>query len=232
MQTFVVGRSVFCRFIFDTQEAMGMNMVTIASSAMVRTIELKTEIKCVSLSGNLCVDKKPSSLNFILGRVKKVRAEVVLSKKIVKEGLKTTPKKIYKTWFNKCLLGSALAGSLGFNAHFSNVIAAIFLATGQDMAHVAENSLGITTVEINDDESLYISVYLPDLMIGVVGGGTDLATQKEALRILGIADGKRGDSLKLAKIIGGAVLAGEISLLASLAEGSLAKAHGRLGRQN
>jgi len=230
VQTFFVGKSVFCRFVFDTQEAMGMNMVTIASSSMVQTIELKTGIKCVSLSGNLCVDKKPSWLNFILGRGKKVWAEVNLSKKIVKEVLKTTPKKIFNVWLDKCLLGSSLSGSLGFNAHFSNVIAAIFLATGQDLAHVVEGSLGITTMEMNDNGGLYVSIYLPSLMVGTVGGGTGLATQREALEILRVADGKKGDALKLAEIIGGAVLAGEISLLASLAEGSLAKAHKRLGR--
>ena len=230
VQTFFIGRNIFCRFIFDTQEAMGMNMVTIAVSKMVQTIELKTGIKCVSLSSNLCVDKKPSWLNFVLGRGKKVWAECIFSKKIVKEVLKTTAKKIYNVWLNKCLLGSSLAGSLGFNAHFSNVISAVFLATGQDLAHVVEGSLGITTIEINDNGSLYVSVYLPDLMVGTIGGGTGLATQKEALEILGLANNKKGDAFKLAEVIGGAVLAGEISLLASLAEGSLAEAHKRLGR--
>jgi hydroxymethylglutaryl-CoA reductase (NADPH) len=128
------------------------------------------------------------------------------------------------------MTGSALAGSTGFNAQFANIVAAIFLATGQDPAHIVEGSLGITTAEVVR-ENLYVSVYLPDLMIGTVGGGTGLATQKEALSILGITGGDKGKNAEiLAKIIGGTVLAGEISLLASLAEGSLVKAHKKLGR--
>lgn len=230
IQIFLLGRSVFCRFVFDTQEAMGMNMATIATDKMIQFIEAKTDTQCISITGNLCVDKKPSWLNFILGRGKKVWAECTLSKKVIKEVLKTTPKKIYQVWLNKCLLGSSLSGSLGFNAHFSNVIAAIFLATGQDLAHTVEGSLGITTTEVNVDGSLYLSVYLPDLMVGIVGGGTGLATQKEAFKILGIEQSAEGSAIRLAEIIGGMVLAGEISLLASLAEGSLAEAHKRLGR--
>jgi hydroxymethylglutaryl-CoA reductase (NADPH) len=84
--------------------------------------------------------------------------------------------------------------------------------------------VGITTTEVMKKD-LYVSVYLPDLMVGTVGGGTGLATQQEALKILGVAH-----SQKFAEIVAGAVLAGEISLLASLAEGSLVTAHQRLGR--
>lgn len=117
-----------------------------------------------------------------------------------------------------------MSGSMGFNAHIANVLAAMFLATGQDLGHVGEGSTGITTTEIIGKD-LYISVYLPDLMVGTVGGGTGLATQKEALSILGVATPAR-----LAEVIAGAVLAGEISLLASEAEGSLAEAHQKLAR--
>ena len=98
------------------------------------------------------------------------------------------------------------------------------------MGHIAECSAGITTIE-QQGEDVYISVYAPDLVVGTVGGGTMLETQKEALSILGIHGGNAGkNAQKLAEIIGGAVLAGELSLLASLAEQSLAKAHMKLGR--
>lgn len=117
-----------------------------------------------------------------------------------------------------------MAGSMGFNAQMANVIAAVFLATGQDPGHIGEGSLGITTTEVVGQD-LYVSVYLPDLMVGTVGGGTGLSTQQEALSILGVSD-----SNMLAQIIAASVLAGEISLLSSLGEGSLAKAHERLGR--
>lgn len=223
----VLGRLVFARFYFDTGKAMGMNMVTIATDSIIQIIEKRTGSKCLSITGNFCVDKKPAWLNFILGRGRMVWAEAVLRREIVEKILKTTPEKIYEVWLAKCLLGSALAGSMGFNAHFANIIAAIFCATGQDLAQVTEGSLGVTTTEVVDKD-LYISVYLPDLALGVVGGGTGLATQTEALKI--IFSRRKPMVEEFSAVLGGAVLAGELSLLASLAEGSLAKAHQKLGR--
>jgi hydroxymethylglutaryl-CoA reductase (NADPH) len=123
-----------------------------------------------------------------------------------------------------------MSGSMGFNSHFANIVSALFLATGQDMAHIAEGSLGITEAEREKNGDLYFSVYLPDLMVGTVGGGTGLPTQKEALAILGLDKVKKGDSLLLAQIIGAGVLAGELSLTAALAAGHLARAHQVLGR--
>lgn len=228
--TACAGRNFYARFVFDTDDAMGMNMATIAAKALAEFIEKKTGIKCLSISGNYCVDKKPAWLNFIDGRGFKVWAEVLLPKKVLRGVLKTSARDIYDVWLAKCLAGSALAGSLGFNAQFANTVAAIFLATGQDPAHITEGSLGITSTEIAGQD-LYASVYLPDLMAGTVGGGTGLATQKESLAVMGIGGSSDGrDSLKLAKIIGGGVLAGEVSLLASLAQGSLVRAHQRLAR--
>ena len=225
-----VGRNVYVRFYFKTSEAMGMNMATIATQKMADLIKRKTGIKCLSLSGNFCVDKKPSWLNFISGRGKRVWAEVIIKKKIVKEILKTTPERIIEVVNKKCLLGSIMSGSLGFNSHYANIISALFLAVGQDMAHVVEGSLGITTAELENNNDLYFSIYLPDLMVGTVGGGTHLKTQKEALSILGLDKGKTGNAFRLAEIIGGAVLAGELSLIAALSSGHLVKAHQRLGR--
>jgi len=229
LETQILGRNVFIRFYFDSQEAMGMNMATIAVDKFASFIEKQTGNHCLALSGNFCVDKKASWFNFVLGRGKRVWAEAQISEKIVEEVLKTTPEKISQVWLNKCLLGSALSGSIGFNAHFGNIVAAIFAACGQDLGHITEGSLGITTTELVGKD-LQISIYLPDLLIGTIGGGTTLETQKEALNLMGIKNGKKGSSLQLAGIIGGAVLAGELSLLASLAEGSLALAHQKLTR--
>jgi len=228
--TACVGRNYYVRFVFDTEDAMGMNMGTIATQVIADFIEEKTGIKCLSISGNYCVDKKPSWLNFTSGRGFEVWAEVLLTKKVLQDVLKTSAQKFYDVWLAKCMVGSAMSGSMGFNAQFANIVAAMFLATGQDPAHIVEGSLGVTTAEIEEND-LYVSVYLPDLMVGTVGGGTGLATQKEALSILGIKGGNRGKSAeKLAEIIGGSVLAGEISLLSSLSEGSLVKAHKKFGR--
>lgn len=226
--TRIVGKNVYARFYFDTSEAMGMNMATIATDAITKFIKDKTGIQCVSLAGNFDIDKKPAWLNFISGRGKRVWAEVVLPEQIIKSVLKTCASKIYEVWLSKCMLGSIMAGALGFNAHAANIISAIFIATGQDVAHTVEGSLGITTTEMMGN-GLYISIYLPDLLVGTIGGGTKLPSQREALSIMGITSGKESD-LKLAEIIAGAVLVGEISLLAALAQGHLASSHKILAR--
>jgi hydroxymethylglutaryl-CoA reductase (NADPH) len=223
--TRVAGLFVYVRFYFDTQDAMGMNMATIATQKVVETIEEKTKIPCLSLAGNFDIDKKPGWLNFISGRGKRVWAEAIIPKKIIKEVLKTSAQQIYNVWLGKCMIGSAMAGSLGFNCHFANIVAAFFAATGQDLAHVVEGSMGITTTNIVNKEDLYISIFMPSVLVGIVGGGTKLRTQTEALSIIGAKT-----SLELAEVLGAAVLAGELSLLASLAEGSLAQAHQRLGK--
>jgi hydroxymethylglutaryl-CoA reductase (NADPH) len=222
----VVGKNVFLRFIFDSSDAMGMNMATIAVSCVADMIKQKYEkVELVSLSGNFCVDKKASWLNFVRGRGKKVWADIIVNKKIVFEILHVAPEKIAEVCYHKNLIGSAISGSTGFNSHFANIVAAIFLATGQDAAHVVEGSLGITTAEVEENGDLYFSVYLPDVVCGTVGGGTNLATQKEALKIMNVQSAN-----EFAEVLGGAVLAGELSLLGSLAENSLASAHAKLGR--
>lgn len=223
--TRIVGTYVYVRFYFDTGMAMGMNMVTIATDEMSRFMEKNTKVRCLSVSGNFCIDKKPAWLSFLSGRGKKVWADVILKKEVVKEVLKTTPESFFEVWLAKCMIGSAMSGSLGFNAHFANIVAAFFAATGQDLAHVVEGSMGITTSKVLKNGDLYVSVYLPAVMIGTVGGGTKLKTKQEALSIIGAKS-----SMELAEVLGGAVLAGEISLLASLAEGTLARAHRKLGR--
>jgi hydroxymethylglutaryl-CoA reductase (NADPH) len=226
----MVGRNLFLRFKFDSQDAMGMNMATIACAVAADFIEKKTEAKLVSVSGNVCVDKKPNMLNFIEGRGIKIWADCTIPLDIVKKVLKTTPEKFVDVVTRKVYLGSIISGSIGANSHAANVLAAVFAATGQDLAHVAEVSSVVTTAEIVKKE-LYVSVNLSDLVVGTVGGGTGLKTQKEALNILGVSGGDDGkNSQKLAEVIGAAVLAGEISLIASLSVNSLAKAHRRLGR--
>ncbi|MBI2611613.1 hydroxymethylglutaryl-CoA reductase [Candidatus Gottesmanbacteria bacterium] len=223
--TRMVGNYAYVRFYFDTGEAMGMNMVTIATTAIVKLIEQKSQVRCISIAGNFDIDKKPAWLNFIEGKGRRVWAQSIIKKEVIEKVLKTQAQKIHEVWLAKNMLGSIMSGSLGFNAHFANIIAALFLATGQDIAHTVEGSIGITTTEVIERDNLYISIYVPDLMVGTIGGGTGLATQKEALSILKI-DG----SSEFAKVVGAAVLAGELSLLSSLAEGSLARAHQKLGR--
>jgi hydroxymethylglutaryl-CoA reductase (NADPH) len=224
-----IGKNLWLRFSFDTSEAMGMNMATKASEKICQYIEEKYKIKCLALSGNFCPDKKTSWLSFLKGRGKKVWAETTVNKNDCVKILKTTPEKIVEIVKQKSHLGSIISGSLGFNAHFANIIAGLFLSTGQDAGHIPESSMGITEAEVDQESNLYFSIYLPSLIIGTIGGGTGLPTQKEALQMLNIGSNKN-DAVKLAGITGGAVLAGELSLTATLASGDLAKAHQKLGK--
>ena len=229
-----LGSSIYLRFRFATGDAMGMNMATIACDRAVRDlIEPATGIPCVALSGNYCVDKKPSAVNFLEGRGKKIYAEVKLSSEILAEALKTDAESLVEVQYRKNLMGSIAAGSMGYNAHFANVLAAVFLATGQDIAQVVEGAMGVTSVEHRGSGGVFASVYLPDVPLGVVGGGTALGTQKAALSMLGVSprpDQPGAGAERLAEILGATVLAGELSLLAAFTSGDLASAHERLGR--
>ncbi|MCZ7404469.1 MAG: hydroxymethylglutaryl-CoA reductase (NADPH) [Candidatus Methanoperedens sp.] len=232
VKAFVAGRNVYLRFSYDTKDAMGMNMVTIATDAAVDLILAENDVDLIALSGNMCTDKKPAAINVIEGRGKTVSADVVLGKEVITAKLKTTPERMAEVNYRKNLIGSARAGSLGFNAHAANIAAALFIACGQDAAHVVEASNAMTTMEITE-EGLYCSVTLPSLPVGTVGGGTRIGTQQECLNMLGVAGAGEppgANAKKFAEIAAAAVLAGEISLIAALASRHLAKAHAELGR--
>ncbi|RLG64885.1 hydroxymethylglutaryl-CoA reductase (NADPH) [archaeon] len=230
----IVGRNIWLRFKGYTYDAMGMNGVTMATDKVCKWIEEQLNyVKYVSLSGNMCVDKKPNAINWILGRGKTVVAEAIVKKEIVEKKLKTTPEAIVEVAYRKNFIGSALAAAYGFNAHVANIIAAIFLATGQDAAQVVESSMSITTAELTEDGDLYIALTLPSLEVATVGGGTRLPTQSEALKIMqcqGPGDPPGSNVKKFAEIVASTALAGELSLLAALSAGHLAESHIRLGR--
>ncbi|ELZ33539.1 3-hydroxy-3-methylglutaryl-CoA reductase [Halogeometricum pallidum JCM 14848] len=229
---YVVGSSVYLRFRYDTKDAMGMNMATIATRAACDVVEDETDASLVALSGNLCSDKKPAAINAIEGRGRSVTADVTVPREVVEERLHTTPEAVAELNTRKNLVGSAKAASLGFNAHVANVVAAMFLATGQDAAQVVEGANAITTAEVRDG-GLYVSVSLASLEVGTVGGGTKLPTQAEGLDVLGVRGGgdpagSNADALAEAIAVGS--LAGELSLLSALASRHLSSAHAELGR--
>jgi len=229
---YVVADNVFLRCAFDTKDALGMNMVTIATDRLADIIVDELGIRLVTVSGNMCVDKKPAAMNLIEGRGKNVVAETAIPPRIIRDELKTTPESMADVHYRKNMLGSAKAGSLGFNAHAANVIAAIFIATGQDPAHVVDASTAITSISVRGDE-LYASVSMPSLPVGTVGGGTSIKTQHECLSIMDVAGGGKppgAHAKKFAEIVCCAVLAGELSLIAALAARHLARAHATLGR--
>ncbi|ELY58969.1 hydroxymethylglutaryl-CoA reductase (NADPH) [Natronolimnohabitans innermongolicus] len=237
VEPYVVGDSVYLRFAYDTKDAMGMNMATIATGEACEIVEAETPASLVALSGNLCSDKKPAAINAVEGRGRSVTADVVIPGELVEDRLHTTAEAIAEANTRKNLTGSAKAGSLGFNAHAANVVAAAFLATGQDEAQVVEAANTITTMDARQREDgttdLYASVSLASLEVGTVGGGTKLPTQAEALEVLGLKGGgdpPGSNADALAEIIAVGALAGELSLLAALASRHLASAHEDLGR--
>ena len=234
IRPFVFSTTVFLRFRFQSGDAMGMNMATIACDRIVTDlIEPETGIPCTALSGNYCVDKKPAAVNFQEGRGKRLFAEVELPAEVLKKTLKTEADALVDVQYRKNLLGSIAAGSSGFNAHFANILAGFFIATGQDLAHVVDGSTGVTCVETRPNGAAYFSVFLPTVPLGAIGGGTGLATQSEALSLLGIqVDPERPGKavMRLAEILAATVLAGELSLMSAFTSRDLASAHERLGR--
>ncbi|WP_160135790.1 hydroxymethylglutaryl-CoA reductase (NADPH) [Halococcus salsus] len=229
---YAVGDSVFLRFGYDTKDAMGMNMATIATREACDVVESETPAELVALSGNLCTDKKPAAINAVEGRGRSVVADVRIPNDVVEERLHATPEAVAELNTRKNLVGSAKAGGLGFNAQAANVVAAAFLATGQDAAQVVEGSNAITTIDAREDE-LYASVSLASLEVGTVGGGTKLPTQAEALSLLGVRGGGSppgSNADALAEVIAAGALAGELSLLGALASRHLSSAHEELGR--
>ena len=230
--TFIAGTSVYVRLEFDTKDAMGMNMVTIASAKVADLIAQGTGARLIALSGNMCTDKKPAAINGIMGRGRSVVAGIALTNEQISTILKTDAKSLFEVNYRKNLVGSARAGAMGFNAHAANVVAAMFIACGQDAAHAIDGSTCITTVDVTETGA-YVSVTLPSLPIGTVGGGTGVDTQQECLKILGVAGSGSPpgtNAKKLAEIIASGVLAGELSLLGALAAQHLARAHQQLGR--
>jgi 3-hydroxy-3-methylglutaryl-coenzyme A reductase (EC 1.1.1.34) len=228
----VVGDSVFLRFVYDTKDAMGMNLATIATQAATDLVEAETPAELVALSGNLCSDKKPAGVNAVEGRGRTVTADVVLDRQLVEDRLDTTPEAMVEGNTRKNLIGSAKAASLGFNAHAANTVSAVFLATGQDAAQVVEGANAITTMNVRE-QGLYASISLASLELGTVGGGTNLDTQSEALEVLGLGGG--GDppgtnADALAEVVATGALAGELSLVAAFCSRHLASAHEELGR--
>lgn len=229
---YVTGNTVYLRFRYDTKDAMGMNMATIATAAACEVIEEETTAEILSLSGNVETDKKPAAINALDGRGWTVTADVTIPEEAVTGQLHTTAERVAAVNTKKNLLGSATAGASGFNAHAANVIAAAFLATGQDEAQVVEGAHARTTVEDRAGD-LYIAVTLPSLEVGTVGGGTGLPTQREALSITGLAgsgDPPGTNAAAFAEVLTAGVLAGEVSLLGALATNELARAHEQLGR--
>jgi hydroxymethylglutaryl-CoA reductase (NADPH) len=236
IETFTQGRLLFIRYSADTQAAMGMNMLTIASTyateKMVEKLREKgIEARFISESGNMCTDKKPSSINLIEGRGVSIVAEALIKKEILESYFKVDARSIEKLNYAKNYVGSTLAGA-AHNAHAANVLAATFIAYGQDVAQIVDGSIAVVDAEARG-EDLYISVYIPALEVGTYGGGTRRETAKELLIASGVygeGDETGVSKYMLAELIASGVLAGELNLLAAEAGKELSTAHAALKR--
>ncbi|GIK02884.1 hypothetical protein Aspvir_006947 [Aspergillus viridinutans] len=225
------GTYLYVRFKSTTGDAMGMNMI---SKGVEKALEVMKEhgfsdMATISVTGNYCVDKKSAAINWIDGRGKSVVAEALIPGDAVCSVLKTDVDALVELNTAKNLVGSAMAGSIGgFNAHASNLVAAVFLATGQDPAQNVESSSCITIMK-NVNNNLHISVSMPCIEVGTIGGGTILEAQAAMLDLLGVRGAHAanpGDNARqLARIVAATVLAGELSTCAALAAGHLVSAH-------
>jgi hydroxymethylglutaryl-CoA reductase (NADPH) len=232
----VVGNLLYIRFSMQTGDASGHNMVTKAAEELLNWILKQYPLlKYISISGNLCVDKKVSAINGILGRGKYVVAEINISRDICRTCLKTTPEKLVNLHVKKNLLGGIISGGVRTaNAHFANMLLGFYLATGQDAANIIEGSQGIVHAEVRGD-NLYFSVTLPNIIVGAVGNGKHLNFVRDNLKMMGCLE-KRDpgqNSRRLAVIAAAVVLCGELSLLAAQTNpGELMRSHIRLERLN
>lgn len=228
IQQFAAARMRYLRFNFTTGDAAGQNMVGKATFVACEWIVANYPgIKRYMLSGAMDTDKKHSQLNTLYSRGKRVIAEITIPNSLLQKTMNISAQALYKARsINQ--IGSFMAGSTNTGAHSANGITAVFIATGQDVANVAESSAALVYADLDDNGDYYLSITIPSLIVATYGGGTGLPTQQECLKMLG-CDGA-GKVHKLAEIIGATVLAGEVSLMSAVLAGDWVTSHDELGR--
>lgn len=229
-----VGRLLYVRICVESGNASGHNMATKAADEIADFITSNYNgLRYVSISGNYCTDKKVSAINGILGRGKRVTADITISADVCQAILKSTASKICELNYKKNLIGSVLAGSIrSANAHYANVALAMYLATGQDAANIVEASQGITVADMVG-ENLYFSVTMPNIIVGTVGNGKHLDFARKNLTMMGCRPEDPDSSKRLAAIIAATVLCSELSLMAAQTNrGELMQSHVALERDS
>ncbi len=225
---YLSNKLVFLRFNYTTGDAAGQNMVGRATFAACSWIlENHSKIRHFYLESNFATDKKASQINIMRTRGKRVTAECTIPRDVLIQHMRVDPETLtYHA--NIANVGAFLSGANNNGAHSPNGITAMFIATGQDVANVSESSAGVVYTELTRENDLYISITIPSLIVATYGGGTGLPTQRECLEILGCYG--RGKVNKLAEIIAGVVLAGEISLAAAISSLDWVSSHEQYGR--
>jgi hydroxymethylglutaryl-CoA reductase (NADPH) len=225
----IEGNHVYLLLEFQTGDASGQNMATIAAEAACAFIMEQTPVRpdYFFVEANMSGDKKASAQSFLTVRGKKVTAEAVIPAGLVEQVLHTTPGRMCDYW-RMSALGGVLSGTIGVQGHYANGLAALYIACGQDAACIAESAVGVTRFEVRSDGALYGAVTLPNLMVGTVGGGTGLPGQRACLELMGLHG--EGKARALAEVCAGLALSGELSIIGALAAGEFTRAHRKLAR--
>lgn len=228
IEPYLSNNFVYLRFCYATGDAAGQNMVGKATLAACGWILGQVQdVVRFYLESNLATDKKFSQVNVLSTRGKQVTAEATIPRTVLTETLRADPESLHHHW-SVATLGAFLAGANNNGAHSPNGITAMFIATGQDVANVAESSAGILYTEVRPNGDLYVSLTLPSLIVASIGGGTGLPAQRECLEILGCHG--PGKVNKLAEIVAGVALAGELSLGAAISSLDWVTSHETYGR--
>lgn len=230
VECIISGRLVTVEFTYDTKDAAGQNMSTVCTQKICDFIIENSPFPVLDwfIESNFSSDKKASIKSLVKTRGKRVVAESIVTREALATQMKATPEQLLTYW-STVVVNTAQLGSIGLGGHFANGIAAIFLACGQDVACIGEASIGLEYGEINNNGDLYVSVVMPNLIVGTVGGGTNLSSQKECLKLMDCyGDGR---SIEFAEICAATILAGEISIASSIATGTFTRAHMIYGRR-
>jgi hydroxymethylglutaryl-CoA reductase (NADPH) len=228
IDTYLANKFAFLRFNYTTGDAAGQNMVGRATFAACSWIvEHCPDVRRFYLESNFATDKKASHVNVMRTRGKRVTAEAVIPRAILLEHLRVEPESLAYHW-GVANVGAFMSGANNNGLHSPNAITAMFIATGQDVANVAEGSAAVVYTELTADGGLYLSITIPSLIVATHGGGTGLATQRECLESLGCYG--KGKVNRLAEIVAGVVLAGELSLASAISSLEWVSAHERYGR--
>lgn len=229
----IFGRTIHLRFVYSTGNAAGQNMTTFCTAYLCNWINEKYQSEsnnCIVnyiIEGNLSSDKKASQLSAIEGRGRSVIVEATIKGNVLKKILKISAENLFQN-FTRSKSARIFSGMIGFNINVSNVVAALFMATGQDMACVHESSVAELHMELHGDD-IYVSLYLPCLIVGTIGGGTQLPNFRENIEMLGCYRVTESAN-RLAETIGAFALALEISTVSAVGAGQFVEAHEVFGR--
>lgn len=228
IEPIIFDRNVTVKFYYSTADASGINMITFATDAACKFICSIVKPAKFFIQSNYSSIKKVTAHNFISGYGKSLIAECIIPRRLVKRTFNVWPETMVD-YFRLVLLSTTHAAMIGMNGHVANGLAAIFLACGQDVASVVESHASVINYEITEKGDLYASIKLPCLVIGTVGGGVGLGTQRECLELMGCYG--HGHAKKFSEIIAATALAGEIAICARIANGTFVEGHKKYGRK-